>query len=144
MNILDIAIIIFIIMEFANVCILYFTPDSRLGNGVAVFNEWENSKKNEDAHLFARYMTYWVAGTKLIFIVLLLVILFTGSQLTKICGVGVMILSIATYFWKLHPIIKQLDQKGQITPKGYSKVLGYMILGFLLMFSVAFVLYFVL
>lgn len=142
MNILDISIIIFVIMETANVCILYFRPDSKLGNGVAVFNEWEDSKKNECEHLFARYMTYWVAGTKLIFIVLLLVILFTGSQLTKICAVGAMILSIATYFWKLHPIIKVLDQKGKITPKGYSKALGYMITGFLIMFSIALIIYF--
>lgn len=144
MNILDIAIIIFVIMETSNVIILYFAPDSRLGNGVAVFNQWEKSKENDNEHLFARYMTYWVAGTKLIFIVLLLVILLTGSELTKIFGVAAMILSIATYFWKLHPIIKTLDSKGQITPKGYSKILGYMITGFLIMFSGAFLMYFVL
>lgn len=142
--ILDIAMIIFILMESANVCILYFAPDSKLGNGVAVFNEWENSKQDESKHLFARYMTYWVAGTKLIFIVLLLVILLTGSELTKLCGVGAMILSIATYFWKLHPIIKALDKEGQITPKGYSKALGYMITGFLFMFTAAFIGYLVL
>lgn len=144
MNILDIAIIIFVIMETANICILYFAPDSRLGNGVAVFNAWEDTKKDENTHLFARYMTYWVAGTKLIFIVLLLVILFTGSELTKIFGVVAMILSIATYFWKLHPIMKQLDAKGMITPKGYSKALFGMIAGFLSMFSAALVLYFIL
>lgn len=143
MSILDIAIIIFVIMETANVMILYFAPDSRLGNGVAVFNHWEEAKVNENHHLFARYMTYWVAGTKLIFIVLLMVILLTGTETTKMFGVAAMILSIATYFWKLHPIIKTLDSKGQITPKGYSKTLGYMITGFLVMFSGAFLLYFV-
>lgn len=55
-----------------------------------------------------------------------------------------MILSISTYFWKLHPIIKKLDKNGKITPKGYSKVLGYMIGGFLCMFSLALILHFVL
>ncbi|MGL4739026.1 MAG: hypothetical protein ACRCW2_16385 [Cellulosilyticaceae bacterium] len=144
MNLLDLAMVIFIMMETANVCILYFWPDSKLGNGVAVFDQWEHSKKEEAEHLFARYMTYWVAGTKLIFIVLLLVILFTGSELTKIWGVGAMILSIATYFWKLHPIIRKLDEKGHITPKGYSRTLGRMICGFLAMFLLAFVLYFIL
>lgn len=144
MNILDIAMIIFIVMETANVCILYFAPDSRLGNGVAIFDHWEESKKDEPTHLFARYMTYWVAGTKLIFIVLLLVILITGTDTTKIFGVVAMILSIATYFWKLHPIIKKLDAMGKITPKGYSKALGYMITGFLVMFTAAFALYFIL
>ncbi len=144
MNILDIAIIIFVIMETANICILYFAPDSRLGNGVAVFDAWEQTKADENTHLFARYMTYWVAGTKLIFIVLLLVILCTGSEQTKLYGTLVMIGSIATYYWKLHPIMKTLDAKGMITPKGYSKSLFWMITGFLMMFSAAVVLYFVL
>ncbi len=143
MNILDISIIIFVIMETANVCILYFAPDSRLGNGVAVFNEWENSKKDDSSHLFARYMAYWVAGTKLIFIVLLLVVLFTGTEATKLYAVGAMVFSIATYFWKLHPIVKKLDKMGEITPKGYSKTLGMMIAGFLIMFSAALIIYLV-
>ncbi|MGD9676932.1 MAG: hypothetical protein AB7V16_01020 [Vulcanibacillus sp.] len=140
MNVLDISIIIFVIMETANVCILYFAPDSPLGNGVAVFNHWESSKEDEDTHLFASYMTNWVAGTKLIFIMLLLVVLFTGSEITKIFTVVVMILSIATYFWRLHPIVKKLDRKGQITPAGYSKTLGFMIAGFLIMFTLALIL----
>lgn len=89
-------------------------------------------------------MTYWVAGTKLIFVVLLLVILLTGNETTKLYGVIAMIFSIATYFWKLHPIIKQLDAKGQITPKGYSKTLGMMITGFLSLFIVALIIYLVL
>lgn len=141
MNILDIAIIIFIIMETANVLILYFAPDSRLGNGVAVFNQWEKSKENEKEHLFAKYMTNWVAGTKLIFIVLLIVILLTGNESSKLLALFVMILSIATYFWKLHPIIKKLDAMGEITPNGYSKTLFFMIAGFLLMFSIAAIIY---
>ena len=141
--ILNIAIIIFVLMETANVCILYFAPDSKLGNGVAVFNHWTTSKDDENSHLFASYMTNWVAGTKLIFIVLLLVILFTASELTKILSVVVMILSIATYYWRLHKIIKQLDKRGQISPQGYSKTLGSMIAGFLIMFSLALVLHFI-
>ena len=48
-----------------------------------------------------------------------------------------MILSIATYFWRLHPIIKKLDAMGGITPKGYSKALGWMIAGFMIMFTLA-------
>ena len=54
-----------------------------------------------------------------------------------------MILSIATYFWKLHPIIKQLDHKNKISPKGYSKTLDLMITGFLIMFSLALIIYLV-
>ncbi len=134
MNILDIAIIIFVLMESANVLILYYVPNSKKGNGVAVFNHWEKSRNEEEAHLFARYMVNWVAGTKLIFIMLLLGILFTANELTKIVSIIVMILSIATYYLRLHPIIKKMDQKGLITPKGYSNKLGFMIAGFLLIF----------
>lgn len=143
MSILAIAIVVFVVMETANVCILYFKPDSKLGNGVAVFDSWEDSKQDPAMHLFARYMTSWVAGVKLIFIVLLLVVLFTGSELTQIWAVVAMILSIATYFWKLHPTIKKLDAMGKITPKGYSKGLRFMIAGFMIMFSAALILHFI-
>ncbi len=86
-------------------------------------------------------MAYLVAGVKLIFIFLLLVVLLTGNETTKIWAVVAMIISIATYFWKLHPIIKKLDSLNKISPKGYSKTLGLMISGFLLMFSTALILY---
>lgn len=141
MDILSISIIIFCIMELGNVLILYFMPDSKLGNGVAVFNSWNDAKNDKALDLFSHYMAYWVAGVKLIFIFLLIVVLFTGTEATKIWAVIAMILSIATYFWKLHPIIKKLDSMGKITPKGYSKTLGLMITGFLIMFSVALIVY---
>ena len=110
-------------MELGNVFILYFKPDSKLGNGVAVFNSWFDIKHDDSISLFAYYMAYWVAGVKLIFIFLLLVILFTGSNTTKIWAVVAMILSIATYFWKLHPVIKKLDKMGKITPKGTALII---------------------
>ncbi len=141
MFILNVAIIIFVIMETANVTILYFAPDSKLGNGVAIFNPWFTSKKDPASALFTQYMTNWVAGTKLIFIVLLVVILVVGNELTKVFAVVAMILSIATYYVRLHPIIKKLDQMDEITPKDYSKTLFMMITGFMLMFSLALVIY---
>lgn len=139
--ILDIAIIIFCIMELGNVLILYFKPDSKLGNGVAIFDAWRDVKEDKNLDLFAHYMAYLVADVKLIFIFLLLVVLLTGNETTKIWAVVAMIISIATYFWKLHPIIKKLDSLNKISPKGYSKTLGLMISGFLLMFSTALILY---
>lgn len=128
-------------MELANVIILYFKPDSKLGNGVAVFKSWFDVKDDKALSLFVHYMVYWVAGVKLIFIFLLLVVLFTGSTTTQMWAVIAIILSIATYFYKLHPIIKKLDSMGKITPKGYSKTLGYMIAGFLTMFSFALIIH---
>lgn len=144
MNVLEISMIIFCLMELGNILILYFKPDSKLGNGVAVFDSWFDSKKDENMNLFVHYMAYWVAGVKLIFIFLLMVIVLFGNEMTQICGAVAMILSISTYFWKLHPIIKILDKNGKITPKGYSKTLGYMISAFLIMFSIAVVSYFLL
>ena len=116
---------------------------SRLGNGVAVFDSWHDVKENSALDLFAHYMAYWVAGVKLIFIFLLLVVLFTGTEITKMWAIIAMILSIVTYFWKLHPIIKKLDNMNKITPKGYSKTLGLMISGFLLMFIISLIIYLV-
>lgn len=143
MIILNLAILLFVLMETANVVILYFAPDSKLGNGVAVFNPWYKSKDDPASALFAQYMTNWVSGVKLIFIVLLVVVLLVGNELTKVFAVVAMILSIATYYVRLHPIIKKLDQIGEITPKDYSKTLFWMITGFMLMFSLALVLYFI-
>ena len=143
MDILSIAIIIFCIMELGNVLILYFMPDSRLGNGVAVFDSWNDVKEDKALNLFSHYIAYWVAGVKLIFIFLLIVVLLTGTEITRVWAVVAIILSIATYFWRLHPIIKELDKMGKITPKGYSKTLGLMIMGFLIMFLLSLIIYFI-
>lgn len=140
MGILSIAIILFILLEASNVVILYFKPDSKLGNGVAVFDAWEKSKSDPQMHDFIKYLVYWVAGTKLIFIVLLIVILFTGNDITKLLSVIALIISIGSFYWKLYPIIKDLDKKGEITPKGYSKTLGRMIGTFMSVFFIALVL----
>ena len=136
MSILSVAILIFIMMESANVAILYFWPGSQLGNGEGVFNTFHNSE-TEEQKLFSSYLVNWVAGVKLIFIFLLAVILAIGTETVRMWAVVAMILSIATYFWRLHPIIKKLDAMGGITPKGHSKALGWMIAGFMIMFTLA-------
>lgn len=136
MDLLSVAILVFIVMESANVAILYFWPGSQLGNGVGVFNAFHNPP-DEEQKLFASYLVNWVAGVKLIFIFLLAVILAIGTAEVRVWAVVAMILSIATYFWRLHPIIQKLDAMSCITPKGYSKALGWMIAGFMGMFSLA-------
>lgn len=137
MDILSIAIVLFIILETTNVLILYFKPGTKLGNGIGVFNAWEDSKKHPELHEFIRYMVYWVAGTKLIFIMLLLVILFTGSVTTKLWACIALIISIATFFFRLFPIIRGIDKRGEVTPRGYSKGLGIIIGSFMLVFALA-------
>ncbi len=140
--ILDISIAIFVFLELLNVCILYFAPSFNKGNGVAIFSEWEKSKQVETSHLFAKYMANWVAGTKLIFIALLAIIFFTGSEIVKVHSVVGLLITVPTYYFGLHPIITKLDKLGEIKPKGYSKTLGFMILGFLVMFVVALIAYY--
>lgn len=137
MTLLNISIILFLILESLNVAILYFAPDSRRGNGVAVFNFWERSKADQEASLFTRYFVNWVAGTKIIFILLFMVILIFGSDIVKLWSVGVAVLGISTYYWRLHPIIKQMDAAGWITPSGYAKTLGRTIAVFICVFSMA-------
>ncbi len=134
---IKIAIIAFIILEMGNIMMMYFLPDSKMGNGVGVFKAWEKSKIDPEIHNFAKYMVNWVAGTKVIFILLLIVFLVWGDDKTlPFVGVA-MTLSIATFFFRLFPIMKDMDQKGQVDPKGYSKTLRWMILGMILVFSAA-------
>jgi len=143
MLILNIAIIIFIIMESLNVLVLYFNPKMQIGNGVGIFNGFHQSQKDENEKLFVKYLINWIANAKVIFIVLLLVILFTGTEIVKLYTCIGMVLSITLYFISLHPIIKNLDEANMITPKGYSKGLGIMIAGFMVMFTAAIVIYFI-
>jgi hypothetical protein len=134
MNAIAIAICGFILLEATNVAALYFFPGSKYANSVGVFRAWEKSKQDPEVHDFVRYLVYWVAGTKLIFIALLVVILSTADQQTLILTGVALVLSIATFFWRLFPLIRKMDREGQIEPPKYSVVLGWMILGFVLVF----------
>ena len=144
MLILNIAIIIFIIMESLNVFVLYFNPKMSVGNGVGVFNGFHKTQNDKNEKLFVKYLINWIANAKVIFILLLFVILFTATEYVKLYACIGMVLSIAMYFISLHPIIKKLDEANMITPKGYSKVLGIMIAGFMVMFTSAIAIYFLL
>jgi hypothetical protein len=84
MDILRIVIVIFLLLEAMNVLTLYFAPSSKLANGVGVFNAWEKSKQDPEVHQLVAYLVNWVAGTKLIFIMLLIVILLTANEQTLV------------------------------------------------------------
>lgn len=135
--ILSFAIVVFVVLESLNITILYFQPGSRLGNGVGVFNAFEASKADPAVHALVRYLVNWVAGTKLIFVGLLIVIVATGSAETKLASVLVLIASILSFFWRLFPAMVRLDREGQLTPKGYSRTLGVMIGCFVAGFAAA-------
>jgi hypothetical protein len=137
MNIITIVIIVFLILEATNVVTLYFFPGSKYANGVGVFKAWEKSKRDPEIHHFVNYLINWVAGTKLIFILLLLVILYTADEQSLILTGVAMAIAIASFFWRLFPLIRKMDQDEQIDPKNYSSVLGWMITGMILVFTVA-------
>lgn len=137
MVLLSIVVILFLTLEISNVLVLFFNPTFKKANGIGMFNAWEKSKQYPDIHNFIRYMVYWVAGTKIIFIVLLIVILIFGDKTTKLFSVGVLVISIATFFWKLLPLIRIMDRNKEITPGGYSKTLAVTISIFILALSLA-------
>ena len=137
MNLLTIFTIVFLSMEWANVIALYFFPGSKYANAVGVFKAWEKSKADPDIHGFVKYLVNWVAGTKLIFILLLITILVIADDRTLMFAGGAMAISIASFFWRLFPLVRRIDRQGQIEPKGYSGVLGWMIAVFILAFVIA-------
>ena len=139
MDILSITIVVFLVFESLNISVLYFQPGARVGNGVGVFNAFEKSKSDPELHALVRYLVNWVAGTKLIFVALLIVILMTGSAVTRLYAVIALILSILSFFWRLFPAIARMDRDGQLNPKGYSRSLGIMITCFIGGFAAALV-----
>lgn len=134
MNVITIVTIGFLILEATNVVALYFFPGSKYANSVGVFKAWEKSKQYPEIHDFVKYLVNWVAGTKLIFILLLIVILSTADNRTLVFSSAALVISIASFFWRLFPLMRKMDRENQIDPKHYSAVLGWMILAFILIF----------
>ena len=132
-----IVLIGFILLEFSNVVALYFFPGSRRANAVGVFSAWEKSKQYPEIHDLMRYLVYWVAGAKIIFLVLLgLIVAFADLNLQRW---SLLALGLATliFFWRMFPLARKMDQDDQIRPKKYSLVLGGMILALILLFVLA-------
>jgi len=137
MNLLSIVIIGFLLLEASNVVALYFFPGSKYANAIGIFKAWEKSKADPEIHDFVKYLVNWIAGTKLIFISLLVVILILADDRTLFFSGIALVISIATFFWRLFPLVRAMDQNGQIEPKNYSLALGWMITGFILIIGTA-------
>ena len=137
MTFLFFVIIGFLILEVSNVIALYFFPDSKYANAIGVFRAWEKSKADPEIHDFVKYLVNWVAGTKLIFILLLIVILIEADDRTLVIAGYTLVISIASFFWRLFPLIRKMDRAEQIEPKNYSVALGWMIGGFILVIATA-------
>jgi len=103
MNILTIVSIEFIVLETTNVAALYSCPGSRLANSVGIFAPWEKSKQDPEVHDFVETLVNWVAGTKLIFILLLIAIAYTADQQTLMLTSVALVISIASFLQCLAP-----------------------------------------
>jgi len=141
MDTISIVLLLFIILECLNVILLYKVPGSTRGNAVGVFKAYAKAKTDPELSALVDYLVNWVAGTKLIFIVLLIGIIITGSPATKVFSVVALIFSIATFFSQLFPIIKKMEAGGGLTINGYSRTLAIMITTFIAVFAVALVIY---
>jgi hypothetical protein len=139
MSLLVIAILAFMFLEFANVLALYFRKDSRMFNSVGVFNAWEKSKQDPEMHNFTQYLVNWVAGTKLIFLSFLIVILIFANAITQLWILLALMISIMSFYWKLYPLVKKMDRESELTPMGYSRTLGVMISVLVIVFLIVFV-----
>lgn len=140
-DVISIVLIVFGVLELANVLLLYLAPGSRKGNSMGFFTAYEKSKQDPEVHALVSYLVNWVAGTKLIFIVLLIGILITGNPATKVFTAIALIFSILTFFSRLYPVLRTMDERGELTPHGYSRTLRYMIIGFIATFAVAVAIY---
>jgi hypothetical protein len=136
MTIAEILIVVFIFLELSNVVMLYFAPGSKKANAIGVFDSWEKSKQYPEIHEFIKYLVNWIAGSKLIFIFLLVGILIIGER--EIQRVSLVALAIATlsFYWRLFPRIRKMDKRGEISPKNYSVILGIMIFIFIIAFMI--------
>ena len=137
LNAITIVTIAFLIMEASNIITLCFFPAPKFANGVGVFKAWEKSKQDPDLHDFVSYLVNWVAGTKLIIILLLIAILLTTRGQSLVFTGIAMAVSIASFFWRLFPLIRKMDRNDQIEPKNYSATLGWMISIFIASFLAA-------
>ena len=137
MTLLDIALIIFSVLETLNVVLLYTMPGSTMGNAVGVFKAYGKTREDPKVASFVDYLINWVAGTKLIFIVLIIGVLIVGSPEMKVFSGIALVFSIMTFYIRLYPALKRMDKEGQLDPRGYSRTLAIMIGGFILVFAVA-------
>ncbi|HNX46321.1 MAG: hypothetical protein VB029_02740 [Anaerolineaceae bacterium] len=135
--IIKLVLLAFVALETSNVIALYFFPGSRMANAVGVFTAWEQSKQYPEIHDFVRYLVYWVAGVKLIFLLLLgLIVAFGDLNLQRLSLVA-LALATLSFFWRLFPLARRMDGEGRMQPRKYSLVLAGMILALIALFVIA-------
>ena len=127
------------VLELSNVFMLYFKKDSTRANGIGVFKAWEKTKSDPEINDFVKYLINWIAGTKIFFLSLLIVIVIFGSQDLYPWVLLAMVLSIATFYIGLYPLARKMDGEDMLIPKGYSKTLVGMITMLIIVFLILYI-----
>ncbi|MCP4143451.1 MAG: hypothetical protein GY755_24725 [Chloroflexi bacterium] len=129
MKTLQITLLVFAFIETLNMLELYFLQNNCKFNGACIFSGWEKSKADPDVHALVRYLVNWVAGVKMIVIALVLVLVFTAPENTLVLAAIALIITIASFYWRLYPVLRAADKAGQIRPRGHAKRLSIMLMG---------------
>lgn len=129
MSAIQVTLLVIMAVEILSVLELYFMQDRCIFNGVAMFKVCAEARENPDLFGLVRYLVNWVAGIKLIVIGLIAVIVFTAPEQTILLAALSMVITIASFFWRMFPAARFFDEMGQIEPKGRSKMLGAMVIG---------------
>ncbi|NMC52244.1 MAG: hypothetical protein GYA48_01215 [Chloroflexi bacterium] len=132
-----IVIFAFIILETSNVLALYFAPGSKRANAVGVFSAWEQSRQYPEIHDLIQYLVNWVAGAKLMVLLLLGVIAMFGDLNLQRLSLLALAAATLSFYGRLFPLIRKMDRNGQVDPKNYSTVLGVMIFILIVVFLLA-------
>ena len=143
MNILQIVICVFLLLETLNIIVLYRKPDMKQGNGLGIFKVLEDIDKQDRVYQLFRYLTTWIANAKVIFVALGITVVIFGDEVVQLHAALAFVFSILMFYFTLYPILKKLDDKGEIFPVGYSKTLAYTILSFVLTFIFGIIIYLV-
>ncbi|MBT7988865.1 MAG: hypothetical protein HN769_03180 [Anaerolineae bacterium] len=98
-------------------------------NGACIFSSWEKSKADPEVHMLMRYLVNWLAGVKMIVIALVLVLVFTAPESTLILAAIALVITIASFYWRLYPLLRTADKAGQLSPRGHAKRLSVMLMG---------------
>ena len=139
MSLIIVVIALFMVLELSNVFMLYFKKDSTRANGIGVFKAWEKTKSDPEINDFVKYLINWIAGTKIFFLSLLIVIVIFGSQDLYPWVLLAMVLSIATFYIGLYPLARKMDGEDMLIPKGYSKTLVGMITMLIIVFLILYI-----
>lgn len=141
MNILQIVIIVFLVLETLNIIVLYSNPRMKQGNGVGIFKVLDNIDQEGQVYQLIKYLTTWIANAKVIFVALGITIVIFGDETVQLHAALAFVFSILMFYVTLYPILNKLDKEGNISPSGYSKTLAYTILSFVATFIVGIILH---